>query len=200
MAGGLCSRFATAVLLVSILGMGVVPGMRADSITRWVDDKGHVHFSNQPQNKNKSNKKNNGSPAPKPHDWTGRKGKKTYSDRSPKKVQADRQRIQSKMACMEGITEIISGPASTGSGRVVLLTATWCESSKKARAYLKKNRIRFIEYDIDRHRAGRVMYEKLPRRGVPVIIAGNQKMFGFRADLAAKVLFRSGHYPAVKKK
>lgn len=191
------ARFTAVVLLALMPGLGVVPGSWADGVTRWVDEKGNVQFSNQPRSK--KNNRASESPASGPYDWTDRKGRKTYSDRPPDKVQAERRRIQSVMECMEGVTEIISGSTSIGSGRVVLLTATWCEPSKQARAWLKKNRIKFVEYDIDRHRAGRVMYEKLPRRGVPVIIAGHQKMFGFRADLAGKVLRRSGYYPLVKK-
>ena len=99
------------------------------------------------------------------------------------------------MQCMEGVTEIISSPVApaAGSGRVVLLTARWCASSKQARTWLQKNKIKFVEYDIDRHRAGRILYTQLPRRGIPVIIAGGQRMFGFRADLARDILQRSGH-------
>ncbi len=191
--GGSYFRFSAIGLLAVFLFITANPAAQADEVIRRVDDMGRVHFSNQTDSSKVDAEGGH------PYGWVGPHGHKIYSDRSREKVKAEHRRIHHNMECLKGITEIISGPVTAGTGRVVLLTARWCAPSKKARAYLKKNRIKFVEYDIDRHRAGRILYESLPRRGVPVIIAGGQRMFGFRADLVKGVLQRSGHLPAAKK-
>lgn len=172
----------------------VTPVSSADSVTRSVDDEGRVHFSNKQKNQADGDGVSSYSKG-----WTDSQGHKIYSDRSPEKARQEQSRIRHQMECLEGVTEIYSGPTTAGSGRVVLLTARWCTSSNSARAYLRKNGINFVEYDIDRHRAGRVLYKQLPRRAVPAIVAGNQRMFGFRTDLANDLLRRSGHLSATKK-
>lgn len=192
-AAGLYFRTAVVVSLAVLLLVATTPVAQADDVIRWVDDKGRVHFSDRPDNSNVDTE------GGRPYDWMDTRGRKIYSDRSQKKVNAERRRILRNMECLQGITEIISGPVTAGTGRVVLLTARWCALSKEARAYLNKNKIKFVEYDIDRHRAGRILYESLARRGVPVIIAGGQRMFGFRADLVKGVLQRSGHLSAAEK-
>ncbi len=191
--GGSYFRFAAISIIAVSLFIAAIQTAQANGVMRWVDDKGQVHFSDRPEN---SKVETEGG---QPYGWMDPRGRKIYSDRSREKVEAERRQTLRYKECLEGITEIISGPATAGSGRVVLLTARWCAASKKARAYLKKNRIKFVEYDIDHHRAGRILYESLHRRGVPVIIAGNQRMFGFRADLMKGVLQRSGHLSAAIK-
>ncbi|MFV1997190.1 MAG: glutaredoxin family protein [Acidiferrobacterales bacterium] len=185
--------FSLAVFLAGT----VAPVSYAGGVIRSVDDEGRVHFSNE-QNNNKSG--TGGEPTPdQSWDWTDSQGRKIYSDRSPEEVRQERRQIQLRMECLEGVTEVYTGPATAGTGRVVLLTAQWCASSNTARAYLIKNRIKFVEYDIDLKRAGRVLYQQLPRQAVPAIIAGNQRLFGFRADLANDILKRSGHLSAARK-
>lgn len=185
-------RFAAGVCLIGLC-LIFIPIAQADTVKRWVDKEGLVHFSYQ----DNTRKTKAGKDGTRTHDWTDSRGHKVYSDRSRKSIEVEKRRMLRLTQCMEGVTEIISSPVATatsvGSGRVVLLTARWCKSSKKARAYLKKNKIKFVEYDIDRQRAGRILYDQLPRRGIPVIIAGGQRMFGFRADLAKNILQRSGH-------
>lgn len=187
---------AVAVVSLAVFLLATVAYVAsADGVIRSVDDEGRVHFSNE--QKNNKSKADGGQGQTR--GWTDSQGHKIYSDRSPEKARQEQRQIKRQMECMEGVTEIFSGPATAGSGRVVLLTSRWCASSKMARAYLRKNKIEFVEYDIDRQRAGRVLYQQLPRRAVPAIVAGNQKMFGFRADLANDLLRRSGHLSVTKK-
>jgi len=190
-------KAAVVFSLMVVLAGTVTPVSFAEGVIRSVDDEGRVLFSND-QNNNNSRVDGEHNPD-QARGWTDSQGRKIYSDRSPDKVRQERRQIQNQMECLEGVTEVYTGPATAGSGRVVLLTAQWCASSNAARAYLVKNRIKFVEYDIDRKRAGRVLYQQLPRQAVPAIIAGNQRMFGFRADLANDILRRSGHLLATKK-
>jgi glutaredoxin len=194
--GSYYKAFAVVSLVVFLLA-SIAPVLSAYSVIRSVDDEGRIHFSNE--QKNSKSKTEGEQPPGQPRGWTDSQGHKIYSDRSPEQARKQRRGIKRQMQCMEGVTEIFSGPTTAGSGRVVLLTARWCDSSKTARAYLRKNKIKFVEYDIDRQQAGRLLYQQLPRQAVPAIVAGNQKMFGFRADLARDLLRRSGHL-SVKKK
>jgi len=159
---------------------------QAADVYRWVDDEGRVHFSNEP-------KPNSTRETDKPHDWTDARGNKTYSDRSRDQIRTDRRRLMRSIECMSGLTEIIDSPAKPSRGGVVLLTARWCDTSRLARQYLKKNKIRYLEYDIDRSAKGRNLYLGLARKGVPVLLAGTEQMFGFREDLAENMLQRAGH-------
>lgn len=190
-ADGSYCKLAAGVSLIGLC-LIVTPITQADTVKRWVDKEGRVHFSYQDGTQKTDAAKDSTA-----HAWIDPRGRKVYSDRSRQSIEAAQRRMLRLTQCMQGVTEIISGPvapaATVGSGRVVLLTARWCAPSKKARAYLKKNKIKFVEYDIDRQKAGRILYTQLSRRGIPVIIAGSQRMFGFRADLAKDILQRSGH-------
>jgi glutaredoxin len=158
----------------------------ADEVHRWVDEEGRVHFSNQPGSGSDNDTNET-------HDWTDVRGRKTYSDRSPDQIRTERRRLMRDIECMSGLTEIIYSPQKPSRSEVVLLTARWCETSRPARQYLKKNKIRFVEYDIDRSARGRTLYLSLSRKGVPVLLAGKRQMFGFRADLAESMLQQTGH-------
>ncbi len=63
--------------------------------------------------------------------------------------------------------------------KIVMYSAQWCGVCKQARAYFKKNRIRYKEYDIDKSEEGRTRYRKLNGRGVPIIMVGKSRMNGF---------------------
>jgi glutaredoxin len=178
------------LILICFCFLSALPPLAAaEKIYEWVDAEGRVHYSNQPKS---SSKADNG----KTHDWTDPRGRKIYSDRSRDQLNAERQHRMRNLECMSGLTEIIDNPKNSRRGKVILLTAGWCDTSKQARQYLKQNNIRFVEYDIDRSGTGRKLYLSLEQRGVPALLAGRQQMFGFREDLAEKVLIRSGHlYP-----
>ena len=173
-------------LIIFFAVNAVLQSAQAEEIHRWVDEDGRIHFSNQPKSDSLKN-------TDKTQDWTDVQGRKTYSDRSPDQIRAERRRLMRDMECMSGLTEIIHSSQNPPRSEVVLLTARWCNTSRPARQYLKKNKIHFIEYDIDRSAKGRTLYLSLSRKGVPVLLAGKKQMFGFRADLAESMLQQTGH-------
>jgi glutaredoxin len=63
--------------------------------------------------------------------------------------------------------------------RVVMLSASWCGSCKKAKQYFRRNGIAFLEYDIEKSSRGKRLYEQLGATGVPVILVGKKRMNGF---------------------
>lgn len=158
----------------------------AEKVYEWIDKDGRIHYSNQPET-------SSGKQDSTTHDWTDPRGHKIYSDRSRDQLKAEKQRRRHNLECMSGLIEIIDNPKIARREQVVLLTASWCSTSRQARQYLKRNNISFVEYDVDRNPKGHALYLSLEQRGVPVLLAGRQHMFGFSEELAEQVLNRSGH-------
>lgn len=68
---------------------------------------------------------------------------------------------------------------SINSDSVVMYSTDWCGYCKQARQYFKKNKIDFVEYDVEKSRSARRAYKNLGATGVPVILVGKQRMNGF---------------------
>ena len=72
---------------------------------------------------------------------------------------------------------------------VVMYSTAWCGVCKKARAYFEKERISFVEYDVDHNASARAEYLSLnPRRSVPTIKIGNEVIIGFSEGAVDKAL------------
>lgn len=192
-AAGWCSSIRTMhYLLIVLAALLIDVSVLAEEVYQWIDENGRVHFSNQPRDKTESGKETT-------QNWVDVRGNKTFSDRSREEIKSERRRLMRKLECMNGLTEIIELPGSQSRTRVVLLTTHWCGLSKQARAWLKKKKVVFKEYDIDRSRLGRSLYLGLARKGVPVILVGQKQMFGFRADLAETLLRENGELAGQRK-
>jgi glutaredoxin len=70
---------------------------------------------------------------------------------------------------------------------VVMFMTSWCEYCRKAASHFRRNGIPFTEYDIEKSAYAAREYRKLDGRGVPVILVGNRRMDGFRAETFDKV-------------
>jgi len=72
---------------------------------------------------------------------------------------------------------------------VVMYSTTWCGVCKKARRYFEKERISFVEYDVDSNASARVEYLQLnPRRTVPTIKVGQEVIVGFSEGAIGRAL------------
>jgi glutaredoxin len=72
---------------------------------------------------------------------------------------------------------------------VVMYSTTWCGVCKKARSYFEKERISFVEYDVDKNASARAEYLALnPRRSVPTIKIGNEVVVGFSEGAVGRAL------------
>lgn len=76
--------------------------------------------------------------------------------------------------------------------RITLYSAQGCSHCKQAREYLKARNIAFQELDVGRSPKARKQLERLGSRGVPVILVGEQRLDGFRADRLQQLLRASG--------
>jgi len=74
---------------------------------------------------------------------------------------------------------------------VVMYSASWCTVCRKARKYFRQIGITFTEYDIERSVKGRLEYNKLGARGVPVILVGDKRLNGFTEEAFNKLYYKN---------
>ncbi len=72
---------------------------------------------------------------------------------------------------------------------VTLYSTAWCGYCKKARAFLQRNSIPFVEHDIETDETARQQARALnPRGGVPVLQIDGRVLVGYSADSIAEAL------------
>jgi glutaredoxin len=71
---------------------------------------------------------------------------------------------------------------------VRILTTSFCPYCKRTKNFLRKNGIRFSEYDIHGSEKGKALYEKLGGRGVPLLIINNTVIHGYNESKMQKAL------------
>ena len=65
---------------------------------------------------------------------------------------------------------------------VVLYGTSWCANCKQTRAYLRKNKIPFFEYDVEQSPEGQRQFKALQGNGVPLLLVKNNVLRGFNPD------------------
>jgi len=123
----------------------------------------------------------------------GPDGKVVYSDRPPTQGRIEKtlkfENLPSSVlpASVSSTVEQLrkqktSSATTTPTGGVVMYSATWCGYCKKAKAYLANKNITYQDVDIDTS-DGMVAYAKAGGgKGVPLLIAGSQRVQGFSTD------------------
>ncbi|MFU8831684.1 MAG: glutaredoxin family protein [Wenzhouxiangella sp.] len=71
---------------------------------------------------------------------------------------------------------------------VVIFTAEWCGYCDQARDYLVRNRVEFLEIDIDSSTEANRRWRDAGGRGVPLAFIGDQRMAGFSAPAYRQAL------------
>jgi glutaredoxin len=72
-----------------------------------------------------------------------------------------------------------STSAAGGTRRVVMFSAEWCGVCKRAKRYFRSQSIAFTEHDIEKSASAARDFKQLGGRGVPLILVGDSKLFGF---------------------
>ena len=133
-------------------------------VYRWTDEQGSVHFSDQP-------------PLKQPSETVELPEITTYKS----------------VSISDAPEEVDSGQnadkASANKKRVIMYSAEWCGVCKKAKSYFQKNKIPYIELDIDKSKQARKAFDKLNARGVPVILIGKTWMNGFNAQKFERIYY-----------
>jgi glutaredoxin len=63
--------------------------------------------------------------------------------------------------------------------QVILYATEWCGYCKKARELLAKHNISYYEYDIEKSSEGRVQYDRLGGKGVPMLLIDGEVIKGY---------------------
>ena len=132
--------------------------------------------------------------------WTDEKGRVVYGNEPPadakKTVVEDR--INSYIDSYSGPPKVqrVSArrapPPAAGTIPVVLYATSWCPHCASARAYFAKNKISYVEHDIEKDAAAHAEYKRLGGRGVPFIVHGANVMRGFSEKSFQALLGRNG--------
>ena len=78
--------------------------------------------------------------------------------------------------------------AAAAARQVTIYTTDWCGYCKKAKAYMKEQGIRYVEYDIEKDSAAHAEFKRRGGNGVPLIVFGDKSMSGFSADELEEIL------------
>ena len=62
---------------------------------------------------------------------------------------------------------------------VILYSTSWCSYCARTSAFLTKNNIKFIEYDIEKSAQGRIQHQALNAKGVPVMDIKGTIIYGY---------------------
>ena len=123
--------------------------------------------------------------------WVDEKGQVHYSDKKPENQNVQeidiKPHVQPASNNVEDMPENSSSNESTQAPikpykkqqKVTMYAASWCGYCKKARAYFKRNKINYAEYDIEKNANAKKRYDKLGGVGVPLLVAKRKQMQGF---------------------
>jgi glutaredoxin len=135
--------------------------VRAD-FYKWVDNKGIVHFSDKPPSPSESNQDVEARPDSPPSTYRPPEKQKPPSDDSgdaPSKAPTDR---------------------VTSTPKVELYVTSWCKYCKLAKAFLKRNRITYTAYDIEKDPQAAARRRSIDQRsGVPLAVINGYVILGF---------------------
>ncbi len=109
--------------------------------------------------------------------WVDADGNIQFSDAAPKNQVAKEIKLEINSV---SIPKISANPNHTASSRrVIIYTTDWCGYCKKAKRFMRKNRIAFTEYNIEKSAYAKRKYQRLNGQGVPLIVVGNKTLSGF---------------------
>jgi len=141
------------------------PQQATAEVYKWVDEAGRIHFTDSPPEGKKAKSVNITPP-------------NTYNSPS-----ADS--IKNTLARPTGVT--------SGKPKVIVYSTTWCGVCKKAKRWLRQNKIAFREYDTEKSARGRRDYKKMKGRGVPIFKVGTQRLNGFSPSSLTQALRKAGY-------
>lgn len=72
--------------------------------------------------------------------------------------------------------------------RITLYSGSRCAICAKARHFLKKHRITFVEKDVEQNPRAYKDFAKLGGRGIPLIQVGDTTIFGFQENTLLEAL------------
>ena len=92
-----------------------------------------------------------------------------------------------------------SGPSphdprnNTGAASIVMLSAEWCGYCKALRNDLDDMGVAYTELDIDEDEGGRAAFRAVKARGVPVLVVGQEVVYGYDPGRSRALIEAAGH-------
>ncbi len=126
------------------------------------------------------------------YSWKDVDGKVHFGDQPP--IDRESEQVKIRVNTYAAPAEILKTdlfPAAKG--KIVLYTTQRCGYCKKAKRFLKHNKINYAEYDVENSNKGRRDYKKLNGKGVPIILVGEQRMNGFSEGRMVIMLAAAGY-------
>jgi glutaredoxin len=80
--------------------------------------------------------------------------------------------------------------------KVTLYSTRQCPNCRHAKTFLQNNKVRFIEFDIEKNQRAFKEFQRLGARGVPVIMIGNTRVDGFNVKKLQQVLISNQLIPS----
>ena len=74
---------------------------------------------------------------------------------------------------------------------VVLYSTSWCGYCAKTRHFFDRNKINYIDYDIEKSATAKHEYEELGGGGVPLVLVNRQVVRGYNPSLVVQYLDES---------
>ncbi|OUR72531.1 hypothetical protein A9Q78_06980 [Methylophaga sp. 41_12_T18] len=74
---------------------------------------------------------------------------------------------------------------------VVLYSTSWCGYCAKTRRFFAKNKINYVEYDIEKSETAKREYDNLGGGGVPLVLVEGQIVRGYNPNLIVDYLDES---------
>ena len=135
--------------LVIALMLAICGAAAAQSIYRWVDAQGKVHYTSDPPPGTRAKEQ-------------VRPRVNSYAAPAAASTPAATPQPQARAALP-----------------VVMYATSWCPYCAQAREYFGRNGIAYTEHDIEKSAAANAEFRRLGGRGVPLILVGREKMSGF---------------------
>jgi glutaredoxin len=143
-------------------------GLAHAEMYRWVDENGIVTYKDTPP------------PA------TGKRDVKVYTNSDfvpdPPKTSTRRLQKQGVPPASAAGHSVAAEKKQAISGPIELYVTDWCSVCRRAEKYMTEKNYSFVTYDIEKDPAAMQRFKGLGGRGVPLIMLGSQKVFGFSAS------------------
>jgi glutaredoxin len=144
----------TRALLIALL-LAACGAAAAQSIYRWVDAQGKIHYTSEPP----------------PGTRKEQVRPRVNSYAAPAETRSSAAQPQPQAAP--------TPPQAAVAGPVVMYATSWCPYCAQARAHFGKKGIAYTEYDVEKSATANAEFKRLGGRGVPLILVGREKMSGF---------------------
>ena len=124
--------------------------------------------------------------------WKDPQGRTHFGDRPPERFGAQTVdiRVNTYESPSNGFRQ------TTGvlpQAKVVIYTTSRCGYCSKAKAFLARNGISYVEHDVETTGKGRRDFRRLQGKGVPIILVGEQRLNGYSELRLSRMLSNAGY-------